>query len=98
MEAVKILGMSRAGFEGKDLRATSGTVEHAIGQAAHLGVAALAGVLAQSLRQGGYLLEGPQGGNVNGADARVAADRDTPGETQLTRFAERADYGVGAGG
>ncbi|MDQ3966207.1 MAG: hypothetical protein M3246_07135 [Actinomycetota bacterium] len=90
--------MSRAGFEGKDLRATSRTVEHVIRQAVHLGMAALTRVLAQNVRQGDYLLEGPQGGNVNGADARVAADRDTSGETQLTRFAERADYGVGARG
>ncbi len=90
--------MSRAGLEGGDLRAASGAVEHPVGQVAHLGVAALAGVLAQSVRQGDYLLEGSQGGNVNSANARAAADRDTPGETQLTRFAERADYGVGAGG
>ncbi len=90
--------MSRADLEGGDLRAASGAVEHPVGQAAHLGVAALAGVPAQSIWQGDYLLEGPQGGNVNGADARAAADRDAPGETQLTRFAERADYGIGAGG
>jgi hypothetical protein len=52
-------GVSRIGFEWDDLRAASGAVEHPVRQAAHLGMATLAGVLAHSVRQGGYLLEGP---------------------------------------
>ena len=35
-------------------------MEHPVGQAAHLGVAALAGMLAQSAWQGDYLLESQQ--------------------------------------
>jgi hypothetical protein len=49
-------GVGRAGFEGEDFRAASGAVEHAVWEAPHLGVAALAGVLAQRVRQGDYLL------------------------------------------
>jgi hypothetical protein len=52
-------GVSRIGFEWNDLRAASGAVEHPVRQAAHLGMAALAGVLTHSVGQGGYLLEGP---------------------------------------
>ncbi|MDQ3965334.1 MAG: hypothetical protein M3246_02590 [Actinomycetota bacterium] len=52
-------------------------MEHPVGQAAHVGVITLASVLAQSVRQGGYLLEGPKDGALERAGARVAADKDT---------------------
>ena len=91
-------GASRAGFEGNDLRTASRAVEHSIRQAAHLGVVTLAGVLAQSVGQGDYLLEGPQDGALECVGAKVAADKDTAREIQLTLFAERTDYSVGPGG
>jgi len=50
-------------------------VEDPVGETAHLWVATLASVLAQSVGKGDYLLEGPQEGIPNGAGARVAASR-----------------------
>jgi hypothetical protein len=71
-------GVSGAGFEGDDLRATGGAVEHAVWEAPHLGVAALAGVFAQRIRQGDYLLQGPQDGALEGVAARVALGQVDP--------------------
>jgi hypothetical protein len=65
-------GVGGAGFKGDDLRAASGTVEDAIREAAHLGVAALAGVLAQRVRKGDYLLQGSQDDTLDAAAAGVA--------------------------
>jgi hypothetical protein len=52
-------------------------MEHPVWQVAHLGVAALAGMLAQSAWQGDYLLESQQHRRVRGVStpsaARVAA-------------------------
>ena len=45
------------GPDRKHLRAAGGAAKHPIGLAAHLGVAAFAGVPAQSVRQGDYLLQ-----------------------------------------
>ena len=67
--------MSRAGFKRDYLRAASGTVEHAVWEVAHLGMAAFAGVPAQSVRQGSYLLQGPQYGALDVAAAGVALGR-----------------------
>ena len=86
--------MSRAGFEGYDFCAAGGAVEHPVGETAHLWVATLASVLARSVGKGSYLLEGPHNSALNDANARVAASRDIPVETQLTLFAEGADYGA----
>ena len=49
--------MNGASFEGYDLCTAGGAVEDPVGEVAHLGVAALAGVLAQSVRQAHYLFE-----------------------------------------
>jgi hypothetical protein len=65
--------VSSAGFEEDDLRAASGAVEHTVWEVAHLGVAALAGVLAQSVRQGGYLLQGPHNSALEDVATGVAA-------------------------
>jgi len=48
-------------------------VEHPIGQAAHLGVSALAGVLARSVWQRDYLLQGKQHRSTQYAPTRAAA-------------------------
>jgi hypothetical protein len=71
--------VSRAGFKGYNLRAAGGAVEHPVWQVAHLWMPTLAGVLAQSVGKGGYLLKGSQDGVHNGAAARVAADQDAIG-------------------
>jgi hypothetical protein len=71
-------GVGGTGFEGDDFRATGEAVEHAVWEAAHLGVAALARVLAQRVRQGDYLLQGPQDGALEGVAARVALGQVEP--------------------
>ena len=48
-------------------------MEHPIRQGAHLGVAAFAGVLAQSVWQRDYLLEGQQRRSTQDAPTRAAA-------------------------
>jgi len=48
-------------------------VEHPIGQAAHLGMSALAGVLAQCVRQRDYLLKSQQHRSTQYAPTRAAA-------------------------
>jgi len=90
-------GVSGAGFEEDDLRATSGAVEHAVWEAPHLGVAALAGVLVQSVRQGDYLLQGPQDGALEGVAARVALGQVEPSSTEFAAPARRANEGVRLG-
>ncbi len=86
--------MGGAGFEGDDLRAASGAVDYAVGEAPHLGVATLAGVLAQRVRQGDYLLQGPQDRTLNVAAARVALDRVEPSSAELAAPARRAYDGI----
>ena len=53
-------------------------MERPVGQAAHLGVAAFAGVLAQSVWQRNYLLEGQQHRSTQDAPTRAAAGTLTP--------------------
>jgi hypothetical protein len=77
-------GVSRIGFEWDDLRAASGAVEHPVRQAAHLRVPALACVLSHSVRQGGYPLEGPQYGTLDGPAAKVAVNLNAVGRAQFT--------------
>jgi hypothetical protein len=89
--------VNRDGFEWDDLRAASGAVEHPVRQAAHLRVPALACVLTQSVRQGGYPLEGPQYGTLDGPAAKVTMDLNAVGRAQFTRFAEGTDRGVRSG-
>jgi hypothetical protein len=64
-------------------------VEHTVGQATHLGVATLlAGVFAQSVGKGDYLLERPHDSAVEGAAAGVAASQ--VGSYQGQQFAGAA--------
>ena len=71
--------VSRAGFKGYNLRAAGGAVEHPVWQVAHLWVPTLAGVFAQSVGEGGYLLEGSNDGALNSPAARAAAGQDVIG-------------------
>jgi hypothetical protein len=87
-------GVGGAGFKGDDLRATGGAVEHTAWEAAHLGVAALAGVLAQHVRQGDYLLQGPQDGTLDVAAARVTFGQVEPSSAEFAAPARRANDGV----
>jgi hypothetical protein len=48
-------------------------VKRPVGQATHLGVTAFAGVLAQSVWQGAYLLEGQQHRGTKNTFTKVAA-------------------------
>jgi hypothetical protein len=48
-------------------------VEHLVRQAAHLGVPAIAGVLAQNIGKGGYLLDDSLDDALDSTAARVAA-------------------------
>jgi hypothetical protein len=50
-------------------------VERPVRQGAHVGVAALAGVFAQRVGKGGYLLERPYDGVVKGAATGPALGR-----------------------
>ena len=74
--------MSSTDVEEVHLRAASGAVEHPAWEAAHLGVAALAGVLAQGIRQRGYLLEGPQNDALDVAAAGVALGQIGPSSVE----------------
>ena len=64
---------TRGGLDRKHFRAARGAVEHPIGQATHLGVAALAGVLARGAWQRDYLLKGQQHRGTQYAPTRAAA-------------------------
>src|SRR3712207_2686768 len=84
-------------FRGENLRPASRAPMHFVGLPSHLGVAALARVLAYTLREGDYLLQDQQ---------RFAADDGTTGAAprqmasvgiQLADFAHRADDGMRRG-
>jgi hypothetical protein len=67
-------------------------VEHPIWQAAHLGVAALAGVFPEGVWKGDYLLERPQDWAVEGAAAGIAAGQEAGSlAPQFAGAARRAD-------
>ena len=73
-------------------------MERPVGQEAHLGVAAFAGVLAHSVRQRDYLLEGQQRCTTHDAPTRVAAcTLSTEGGVKLTCLADRTDKVIGSG-
>ena len=72
------------------------TFEPQAGQRAHLRM--LARVLTKSVRQGSYLLEGPQYGTPDTTAAKVAAGLDAVSQTQFTCSAEGTDCGVRSGG
>jgi hypothetical protein len=57
------------------LRSAGGAVERPVGQASHLGVAALAGVFARSVRKGDYLLKRLYDATDEGAATGLAAGR-----------------------
>jgi hypothetical protein len=86
-----------ASVEGCDLCAAGGTVKDPVGQKSHLGVTALASVLAQGVREADYLFESLYNSALNDANTRVAASRTVPVETQLALFAQGADHKVGFG-
>src|SRR5215212_4089115 len=90
-------GVDGAGFKGDDLRAASGAVEHPAWEAAHLGVAALAGVLAQGIRQRDYLLEGLQNDALDVAAAGVALGQIGPSSVEPAPHARRANDGARPG-
>jgi hypothetical protein len=71
-------------------------MEHPVGQAAHLGVAALAGMRAQSAWQGDYLLECQQHRRAQDVSALSAVRVLIADWVKLPRFAHRADKVVGA--
>jgi hypothetical protein len=89
--------VNRASFEGYDLCAAGGTVKDPVGETAHLWVATLASVLAQSVREAGYLFETLYNSALNDENTRVAASRTVPVEAQLGPFAQGADHKVGSG-
>jgi hypothetical protein len=72
-------------------------VEHPIGQATHLGVAALAGVLSRGVWQRDYLLKGQQHRGTHYAPTRAAAGTFATEGLQLTHLADRADKEIGSG-
>jgi hypothetical protein len=72
-------------------------VEHPIRQAAHLGVSALAGVLARGVWQRDYLLQGQQHRGTQYAATRAAAGTFAAEGLQLTHLANRADKVIGSG-
>jgi hypothetical protein len=72
-------------------------VEPAIGQVAHLGVTAFAGVLARGVWQSDYLLQGQQHRGTQYAPTRAAADTFTTEGLQLTHPANRADKVIRSG-
>ena len=72
-------------------------MEHPIGQVAHLGVTALAGVLARGVWQRDYLLKGQQHRATQYAPTRAAADTFVAEGLQLTHLADRAHKEIGSG-
>ena len=81
------------------LRSAGGAVERPVGQRAHLGVAALAGVLAHSVRKGDNLLKRLYEGAVKGAATVLAVGRarERPLRAQRAVSARRADEVVRPG-
>jgi hypothetical protein len=71
---------------------------HAVGEVAHLGVAALlAGVLALGIWESDYLLERYQDATTRPIAAHRAQDPIVATGSQLARFTEGADDGVRSG-
>jgi hypothetical protein len=63
---------------------------------AHLGVSALAGVLAQRIRQGDYLLQGSQDGTLDVASAGVALGQVEPSSAEFAvpRAGQTMEFGL----
>jgi hypothetical protein len=72
-------------------------VEHPIRQAAHLGVGALASVLARGAWQRDYLLQGQQHRSTQYALTRAAAGTLATEGVQLTHLTDRADKVIRSG-
>lgn len=69
-------------------------MEHPVGQAAHLGVAALAGMFTEGVRKGDYLRERPQDRAVEGAPAGITAGQETGFVATQLAGAARWAHGV----
>jgi len=72
-------------------------VEHPVRQVAHLGVTALAGVLARGVWQRDYLLQGQQHRGTQYATTRAAAGTFAAEGLQLTHLADGADKVIRSG-
>jgi hypothetical protein len=79
---------------GNNLRAAGRAAVDSVGQVSHLGVTALAGVMTDSVEQGGYAVERLQERPTEDASAIFAAGRVVAEGSELVRFAERAGHGV----
>jgi hypothetical protein len=79
---------------GDDLRAAGGAPVDAVGEATHLGVAAVAGVTTEGVGQPGYPTERLQERPVEHTPAGVAAGRSVSEGLELVRLAEGAGEGM----
>jgi len=66
-------------------------VEYPVGQASHLGMAALSGVVAQGIREGGYFAKCIQRRSAQGASAELTARRVVTERVKAACFAEGTD-------
>ncbi len=94
----RVAGVCRAALHKNDLKATSGAVEHPVGQAAHLWVAAIASVLAQSVRQSDSLSQSLEERTTQVNAAGSAAGRVIAQEKQCASLTKGAGHGVRSGG
>ena len=76
---------------GEDLGAAGRAPVHAVGQASHLRVPALAGVAADDIGQSDYPVERLEERSAEEASARFAVDRAVSEGPELVHLAERAD-------
>lgn len=83
--------------DGKDFRATGRAPVHAIGEAAHLGVTALAGMTAHGVRQFGYPAERIQERPTDEAPAGLASGGVASEGSELVHLAKGAAEGAGPG-
>jgi hypothetical protein len=79
---------------GRDLRAAVRAAVDPVGEAAHLGMPALAGVTAGCVGEPGDAMERPQKRPAEHAPAVLAAGRAVSEGLELVRLAERAGEGV----
>jgi hypothetical protein len=94
----RVAGMYRAALRRNDLQATSGIVKHPVGQAAHLWMAAIASVLAQSVSKSDYLTQSLEECTTQVTAAGSAAGRVIAQEKQFASLTKGADEGVRSGG
>src|SRR3712207_6331517 len=87
----RVLDQLHGSLGGKDFRAAGRAVIHPVGEAPHLGMAALAGVSPQSIRQGGYTLKGSEYRAFDGETAGVAVGELGFPRPQLARSTRQAE-------